>query len=207
MVSKKERTRETIMTPTTVPLITENDTETRNIIDVYHYWKHEAILADLDSRANNFSVICSNLYNDFNIATCIRNCNAFLAKKVFIYGNKQYDRRGTVGTHHYVRSVHCRTLEVLLCGLDELAKEVGNLHIVAMDNVKNSISIEAYQWSQDKHVVMVLGQEQVGVPPELLQLAQETVYITQYGSVRSLNVGTASGIAMYDYCKKVVAKE
>jgi tRNA G18 (ribose-2'-O)-methylase SpoU len=30
------------------------------------------------------------------------------------------------------------------------------------------------------------------------------VYIKQYGSVRSLNVGTASGIAMYDYCNKVV---
>ena len=85
--------------------------ETRNIIDHYHYWNHEAILADLDSRANNFSIICSNLYNDFNIATCIRNANAFLAKRVFIYGSKQYDRRGTVGTHHYVRSIHSGTLD------------------------------------------------------------------------------------------------
>ncbi len=56
----------------------------------------------------------------------------------------------------------------------------------------------------NKHAVIILGQEQVGVPPELLQMAQDTVYITQYGSVRSLNVGTASGIAMYDYCKKVI---
>ena len=75
--------------------------ETRNVIDHYHYWKHEAIIADLDSKRNNFTVLCSNLYNDFNIATVIRNSNAFLAKQVILYGSKQYDRRGTVGTHHY----------------------------------------------------------------------------------------------------------
>ena len=178
--------------------------ETRNIIDHYHYWNHEAILADLDSRANNFSIICSNLYNDFNIATCIRNANAFLAKRVFIYGSKQYDRRGTVGTHHYVRSVHCRTLDRLVQGLDTLAEEVGPLHIVAVDNIKNARRIDSYAWPKEKHVVMVLGQEQVGVPEELLAMAQDCVYIAQYGSVRSLNVGTASGVVMYDYCAKVL---
>lgn len=178
--------------------------ETRNIIDHYHYWNHEAILADLDSRANNFSIICSNLYNDFNIATCIRNANAFLAKRVFIYGSKQYDRRGTVGTHHYVRSVHCGTLDRLVQGLDTLAEEVGPLHIVAVDNIKNARRIDSYAWPKEKHVVMVLGQEQVGVPQELLAMAQDCVYIAQYGSVRSLNVGTASGVVMYDYCAKVL---
>jgi tRNA G18 (ribose-2'-O)-methylase SpoU len=178
--------------------------ETRNIIDHYHYWNHEAILADLDSRANNFSIICSNLYNDFNIATCIRNANAFLAKRVFIYGSKQYDRRGTVGTHHYVRSVHCGTLDRLVQGLDTLAEEVGPLHIVAVDNIKNARRIDSYAWPKEKHVVMVLGQEQVGVPEELLAMAQDCVYIAQYGSVRSLNVGTASGVVMYDYCAKVL---
>lgn len=179
--------------------------ETRNIIDHYHYWNHEAILADLDTRANNFSIICSNLYNDFNIATCIRNANAFLAKRVFIYGSKQYDRRGTVGTHHYVRSTHCGTMDRLVQRLDALTEEVQMpLHIVAVDNIKNARRIDLYAWPKEKHVVMVFGQEQVGVPEELLAMAQDCVYIAQYGSVRSLNVGTASGVVMYDYCAKVL---
>ena len=75
--------------------------ENRNIIDHYWYWKTEDIKADLDSKRHNFSILCSNLYNDFNIATVIRNSNAFLAKEVIVYGSKQYDRRGTVGTHNY----------------------------------------------------------------------------------------------------------
>lgn len=180
-------------------------TETRNIIDHYHYWKHEAILADLDSRANNFSIVCSNLYNDFNIATCIRNANAFLAKRVFVYGSKQYDRRGTVGTHHYVRMLHAGTHARLVEGLETLKVETGQeLHLVAVDNISRARAIDSYAWPKEKHVVMIFGQEQVGVPQELLDMAHECVYIRQYGSVRSLNVGTASGIVMYDYCSKTL---
>jgi tRNA G18 (ribose-2'-O)-methylase SpoU len=179
--------------------------ETRNIIDHYHYWKHEAILADLDTRANNFSVLCSNLYNDFNIATCIRNSNAFLAKKVVIYGSKQYDRRGTVGTHHYVRMLHAGTFPGLVQTLDSLRQEVGMpLHLVAVDNVPGARRIDSYEWPKEKHVVMMFGQEQVGLPSELLEIADDIVYIAQYGSVRSLNVGTASGVVMYDYCAKTL---
>lgn len=183
----------------------QTGTETRNIIDHYHYWKHEAILADLDSRANNFSIVCSNLYNDFNIATCIRNANAFLAKRVFVYGSKQYDRRGTVGTHHYVRMLHAGTHARLVEGLETLKAETGQeLHLVAVDNISRARAIDSYAWPKEKHVVMIFGQEQVGVPQELLDMANDCVYIRQYGSVRSLNVGTASGIVMYDYSSKVL---
>jgi tRNA G18 (ribose-2'-O)-methylase SpoU len=179
--------------------------ESRNIIDHYHYWDHEAILADLDTRANNFSVLCSNLYNDFNIATCIRNCNAFLAKKVVIYGSKRYDRRGTVGTHHYIRMLHAGSYEGLAQTLDSLRQEVGMpLHLVAVDNVPGARRLDSYAWPKEKHVVMMFGQEQVGLPRELLEIADDVVYIAQYGSVRSLNVGTASGVVMYDYCAKTL---
>jgi tRNA G18 (ribose-2'-O)-methylase SpoU len=184
-------------------LIGDSDTntpmkETRNIIDHYHYWKHDDIVADLDSKRHNFTVLCSNLGNDFNIATVIRNANAFLAQSVWIYGNKQYDRRGTVGTHHYTHFRHFKEEQ-----LPELAKEMYGMYVVGIDNVRNAKSIDNFAWPTDKPVLMVLGQEQIGIPENLLDLCDELVYIKQYGSVRSLNVGTASGIAMYDYCSKV----
>ena len=67
------------------------------------------------------------------------------------------------------------------------------------------MGIDNYIFPIDRHVVMVFGQEQIGIPQDiLLDLCDDVVYIKQYGSVRSLNVGTASGIAMYDYCSKVI---
>jgi len=179
--------------------------ETRNIIDHYHYWSHEAIIADLDAKRNNFSVICSNLYNDFNIATVIRNGNAFLANKIIVYGAKQYDRRGTVGTHNYTHFSYCKNIECLGKEIVSLRNQKGSVRIVGMDNISSAKPIESYNWPNDEHVIMVFGQEQVGIPQELLDICDDLVYITQYGSVRSLNVGCASGVAMYDYCRKVVA--
>lgn len=173
--------------------------ETRNIIDHYHYWKHDDIIADLDTKRNNFTVLCSNLGNDFNIATVIRNANAFLAKSVWIYGNKRYDRRGTVGTHNYTHFQHFGEDQI-----SDLIKAMRGMYVVGVDNVENAKSISDFAWPTNKPVLMIFGQEQIGIPNNLLELCDEIVYIPQYGSVRSLNVGTASGIAMYDYCSKVV---
>lgn len=180
--------------------------ETRNIIDHFAYWRHEDIVADLDTKRNNFYVLCSNLYNDFNIATVIRNANAFLSKKVVLYGDKKYDRRGTVGTHHYTHFEHLPTKSDLL----EFVNRMNFHRIVGIDNVEGALELPKYDWGTPKKnedILMIFGQEQVGVPQDLLDLCDDVVYIPQYGSVRSLNVGTASGIAMYDYASKVLSEQ
>jgi tRNA G18 (ribose-2'-O)-methylase SpoU len=48
--------------------------------------------------------------------------------------------------------------------------------------------------------VMIFGQEQIGIPTEVLEMCDHVLYIPQYGSVRSINVGSASAIAMNAYC-------
>lgn len=177
--------------------------ETRNVIDHYHYWKHEAILADLNEKRHNYTILCSNLYNDFNIATVIRNANAFLASKVIIYGQKQYDRRGTVGTHHYTNFLYCRNIIDLIDELKNIFNKHEKAKLIGIDNISIAKPIETYDWDKDTHYVIAFGQEQVGLPKEIITMCADLLYIKQYGSVRSLNVGTASGIVMYDYCAKV----
>lgn len=173
--------------------------ETRNIIDHYHYWKHEAILADLDTKRHNYSVLCSNLHNDFNIATVVRNANAFLAKEVIIYGSKQWDRRGAVGCHNYNRMKYFKENQ-----FEDLLDYIKNYHIVGVDNVSNAEDATRFDWDSDRHTLLVFGQEQVGIPESLMDACEDLVYIPQYGTVRSLNVGTASGILMYEYCRSMV---
>lgn len=168
--------------------------DNRNIIDYYKYWKTDAIKADLDSKRNNFSILISNDFHDFNIGSVIRNANAFLASQVIIVGKKQFDRRGTVGTHTYENMKYVSKIE-------EFVKP-NNSILVGVDNIENSIPVETFDWPKDKHVIMAFGQEQVGLTQNILEICDHIVYIKQYGSVRSLNVGCASAIIMYDYCKK-----
>lgn len=171
--------------------------ESRNLIDHYHYWTNEAIKADLDTKRNNFYVVCSNIGYDFNIASVIRSANAFLAKEIMIVGRRKYDRRGTVGTHIY-SNIKFTNDEL------ELKNYLQDKHVVAIEITDSAQSLEGYQWPQDRPVAMIFGQEQIGVDHKILSLANDIIYIKQYGSVRSLNVGCAAAITMYDYCLKVV---
>lgn len=175
----------------------------RNVVDRYKYWEHDAILADLDQLRNNFSVICSNIVGDFNIGTVIRNANAFLASEVIIYGNKRYDRRGTVGTHLYTNFKHVRVGEE-----DDIKKlkEQGCV-LIGIDNIDNAKSIETYEWPVQSHIVMIFGEESCGISGPIRDMCDDFLYISQYGSVRSLNVGTASGIAMYELCKRIKSRK
>lgn len=163
-----------------------------NVVDPYHYWTVEAINVDLDTKRHPFATLCVNLNNDFNIATVIRNSNAFLTKEVFFYGKKKWDRRGAVGTHHYSHIHH------LPEGSDLSALD--HYTWVGVDNVPGSVPVEDFDWPDN--TLMCFGQEKDGLPPEIIQRCQKVVYISQYGSVRSLNVGCASSIAMYDYTSK-----
>ena len=167
----------------------------RNIIDYYKYWEIDAIKADLDAKRNNFSVLISNEFHDFNIGSVIRNANAFLAKEVVIYGRKQYDRRGTVGTHLYENLKHVREAEDLMLPEDAV--------VVGVDNLDDALPIDTFVWPK-QHVVLAFGQEQLGLSEDVKKICNHFVYIRQFGSVRSLNVGCASAIAMYDYCSKMV---
>jgi tRNA G18 (ribose-2'-O)-methylase SpoU len=176
------------------------DKDTRNIIDYYHYWNNEAILTDLDTKRHNFSILCSNIGYDFNLSSVVRNSNAFLAKEVIIYGRKKYDRRGAVGTHNYTHFKHVKETD----NLDEVFSEF-NL-VVGIDNINTAKPIENFKWDSNIKTLICFGQEQIGLPQEVIQRCHHLLYIKQYGSVRSLNVGCASAIVMYDYCNKVSNK-
>ena len=134
---------------------------------------------------------------DFNFSTVIRNCNAFLARKVYRAGKRQYDRRGTVGTHHYE---HVGYDESIINLINKYRQE--GYRIVAIDNVGEAQDIRSYRWEPKSF--MLFGEEGRGLSQEAIELSDDIVYIPQFGSVRSLNLGTASGLAMYDYACKVL---
>ena len=51
-------------------------------------------------------------------------------------------------------------------------------------------------------LLWLLGKEDIGLPQELIDRCKRPLYISQYGSTRSLNVGCASAITMYDIVRK-----
>ena len=172
--------------------------DTRNVTDFYKGWEADAIKADLDTNRLPFITAFEHVNGDFNKATGIRNTNGFLGREVWIVGEraKRYDKRGTVGTHHYEHVKYFDDWVEALGSSDHAGYE-----FVAIDNVKDAVPMTKFKWSEK--TVMMFGEEQRGLSDEALALCDTIVYIPMRGSVRSFNVGTASGIAMYDYSMKM----
>ena len=76
---------------------------------------------------------------------------------------------------------------------------------VAVDNnISNTHKLGEFDWlSLEKPPLMLFGEEGVGLTAAALKIADYSIEIPQYGSVRSLNVGTSSGILMYDFVRSL----
>ncbi|MGN7150229.1 TrmH family RNA methyltransferase [Arthrobacter sp. SAFR-179] len=173
------------------------DGDRRNVLDKYRYWKHEAIVAELDSRRHNFHVAIENWQHDLNIGTVVRTANAFLAKEVHIIGRRRWNRRGAMVTDRYQHVRHHPTVEDFV----QWAQREG-LAIIGIDIFPDSVPLETYELPRD--CVLVFGQEGPGLTPEVHQAAVATLSIEQFGSTRSINAASAAAIAMHAWIRRHV---
>jgi tRNA G18 (ribose-2'-O)-methylase SpoU len=164
--------------------------DTRNVVDRYRYWRHEAIVADLDARRHPFHVAIENWEHDLNIGSVVRNANAFLAAEVHIVGRRRWNRRGAMVTDRYQHVRHHATVEDLAAFAAER-----ELPLLGVDNLPGSVPIDAYPLPE--RCLLLFGQEGPGLTPAARAGAGLTVSISQFGSTRSLNAGVAAGIAMH----------
>jgi tRNA G18 (ribose-2'-O)-methylase SpoU len=167
----------------------------RNVVDRYRYWTMDAIVADLDSRRMPFHVAVENWQHDLNIGTVVRNANAFLAEAVHIVGLRRWNRRGAMVTDRYQHVLHHETV-------DDLAAwaEAAQLPLIGIDLLPGSEPLPA--WPLPRRCVLLFGQEGPGLSPAARERCSVVLHIPQFGSTRSINAGVASGIAMYEYCRR-----
>jgi len=167
----------------------------RNVEDRYRYWRHDAIVADLDTRRHPLHVAVENWGHDFNIGSVIRTANAFNVAAFHIVGRRRWNRRGAMVTDRYQHEVHHPTVG----DLDTWAGHRG-LPLVGVDNLPGSVAIETY--ALPRECVLVFGQEGPGLSDEMRAACEVVVHITQYGSTRSINAGAAAAVAMYAWTRR-----
>lgn len=169
----------------------------RNVVDRYRYWRHEAIVADLDTRRHPFHVAVENWGHDFNIGSVIRTANAFNAAAFHIVGRRRWNRRGAMVTDRYQHEVHHPTV----ADLAAWARREG-LPLIGFDNVPGAEPLETTRLP--RACVLVFGQEGPGLTPEALAACETVLEITQFGSTRSINAGAAAAIAMHSWIRQHV---
>lgn len=160
-----------------------------NVIDNYKTWSTAKIKEDVARKSFPYAIMMQHISGDFNISTFIRNGNAFGAKEIFYWGKRKWDRRGAVGCHNYKQLTHINSVDDI-----KLLKQ--KYRFVGIDNNIDREITSLKSFIPMNNDLYIFGEEGSGIIKEVLDMCDKFVCIEQFGSVRSLNVGTASGIIM-----------
>lgn len=166
----------------------------RNVEDRYRYWSLEAVRSDVARRALPFEVAVENLDHDFNIGSIVRTANALGASRVHVVGRRRWNRRGAMVTDRYMEVDH-------LDDAVSLARACADrgVTLVGVDNVEGSVPLTATVLPGA--ACLVFGSEARGLSPEMVARCALVVGIPQRGSTRSMNVGHAAAIAMWEWVR------
>lgn len=167
----------------------------RNLIDEFKGEAHETIIRQLDKNGVTLEIACENTLRDFNMGSIIRTANAFGVRRVHIVGRRQWNKRGAMATNKYLHVVHHPTLDDFVADM-----ATRDIHIFALEN--NCENEQLHDVVLPKNLCLVFGQEGTGLSQEFLDRAEKVLEIEQSGSTRSMNVGHAAAIAMYEWSRQ-----
>lgn len=164
--------------------------DARNVTDEFKGLPIEQIVEQIDKRGVELEIAIENLERDFNMGTIVRSANAFGVRTVHVIGRRQWNKRGAMMTDKYLTVRYHASV-------DEFMTNISEKVLIAVDNVEGSQPLA--QTALPANAVLLFGAEGPGISSELLADAEVIVAIEQLGSTRSLNVGVAAGIAMYNW--------
>ena len=175
-----------------------------NVHDYLKSLSPEEIKENYVDTSHNAAFAMLHLSGDFNLGNVIRSANFFGFKEaIYVGGSKQYDRRSTVGTHHYIPVNFIRTEEEFIAtirGIYSLVCIENNVPkyesktVSIYNNPFNDLSLPP---------IFIVGEEQLGLSDYMLDNSERIITIPSRGTVRSLNVGSCASIVMGMYVSTI----
>ncbi|MBR0480365.1 rRNA methyltransferase [Candidatus Saccharibacteria bacterium] len=170
--------------------------DTRNLVDELKGLANEEVFARLDERRSELEVAIENVEHDFNAGTIVRSANNFNVACVHIIGRKKYNRRGAMCTDKYLTVKHWATVAEFIAD-----QKIRGQEVVAIENNTPRVQPLGKKQFKDK-TTLVFGSEGNGLSEEMLEAVDDVREIESFGSTRSVNVGVAAGIAMYEWVRQ-----
>jgi tRNA (guanosine-2'-O-)-methyltransferase len=164
-------------------------------------------------RCKNLIAVLENPSDLRNIGTVIRNVNALGVEKIYVVD----PRRSLADDWQYLRnqkklsdtsvSAVKWTFVKRFDSTDECFDHLEKLHfnsIVTSPHVKGKASIFLHEGDYTTHAKLAVwfGSEAAGISERAVQRAEMCVSIPMFGMIESLNLGTSSGIVLYEVAKQ-----
>lgn len=149
------------------------------------------------------TLICDNVTNASNIGSLFRIADAFGIEKLIICGEHiQLGRKITKtsrATEKVVNYEICKSASKVV----ENFKNDG-YQVISLEITDSSKPIHKIQFSKDKPIALVIGDENFGVSESILKISDTIIHIDMFGQNSSMNVVQATNIALYEITKQLL---
>lgn len=144
-------------------------------------------------------LILDHIQDTHNFGAILRTANAAGINHIVIPKDRAADITPTVLKISSGGFIGMKIIKVnsISATIDKLKKWGFWIYVSALD--KNSQAYNKIEYN--KPTAMVVGNEETGASKSVLNIADQTVYIPQFGSVQSLNVSVATGILIFELIK------
>ena len=138
-----------------------------------------------------------------NVGSVFRTADAFRAEALYLCGitGQPPHRDITKTALGATESVRWEYHPDILVLVDELRR--GGWLVIAVEQAAGSVSIADFKPESGKRYAFVLGNEVNGVDERVVEQADVTLEIPQFGTKHSLNIAVTAGIVCWDFLQKM----
>lgn len=155
--------------------------------------RHQAFTS-LD-RPRELVLVCPDFKSNVNLSRIVRLAGCCAVEKIIASGNGKIDPTIARDAMTHVMVERRRSL---LPVLKKLRSD--GYRLVGLEQTDRSTSI--HEFSFPRRIALVIGHERLGIPDDQLSILDDIVELPIYGLPYSLNVVTATTMAVYEYCKQ-----
>lgn len=146
-------------------------------------------------RPRELVVACAPLRSQVNLARIVRAAGCLGITRIVACGNAKIDRKIARDAADTIEIDVRRSLAPVLGGWKS-----DGYRLVGLEQSTGSVSLFDYEFP--RRALLVVGNERQGITEDVLSQLDDVVEIPVYGMPYSLNVATATCMAMYEYCRQ-----
>jgi len=146
-------------------------------------------------RPRELVVACPPMRSNVNLSRIVRAAGCFGVRRLICCGHARIHREIARDTGDALVIECHRTLAPVLARLHE-----EGYHLVGLEQTTEAESL--YTFAFPRRTALVIGNERLGIEPEILRRIDRVVEIPVYGLPYAHNAATAAAIAMYEYCRQ-----
>ena len=146
-------------------------------------------------RPRELVLVCPDFKSNVNLSRIVRLAGCCAVEKIIAAGNGKIDPTIARDAMSHVPIERRRSLLPVLKKLRE-----DGYRLVGLEQTDRSTLIHGYSFP--RRTALVIGHERLGIADDQLATLDDVVELPIYGHPYSLNVVTATTMAVYEYCKQ-----